>query len=138
MNSNTARLVQKTYGQEPRMDGFRSKFKALRSTKIPAARRAAISSAIGIARSLVIRGDIHSAVTELRERMTGELADSAELFGARGWTFSRRPSEFLEEAREAFERAYELGNTKEDTYYHWASMERAEPVKSNETAGVRI
>ena len=124
MNSNTARLVQRTYGNEPRMDGFRSKFKALRSTKIPAARSAAIASAIGITRSLVIRGDVKSAIAELQERMTGELADSPDLFGALGWAYSRLPTEFLREARAAFERAYELGNTKEDTYYHWASMER--------------
>jgi hypothetical protein len=56
--------------------------------------------------------------------MTGELADSPDLFGALGWAYSRIPTEFLREARAAFERAYELGNTKEDTYYHWASMER--------------
>jgi hypothetical protein len=62
--------------------------------------------------------------------MTGELADSADLFGALGWAYSRHPQAFLVEAREAFERAYELGNTKEDTYFHWASMEvaRAESV----------
>jgi tetratricopeptide (TPR) repeat protein len=125
VNSNTARLVQQTYGKEPRIDGFRSKFKALRSTKAPAARTRAVASAIGIARSLVIRGDVHSAVEVLQERMTGELADSAELWGALGWTYSRLPDEFFDEARTAFERAYDLGNTKEDTYYHWASMERA-------------
>ncbi len=124
MNSNTARLVQRTYGSEPRMDGFRSKFKALRSTNIPAARSSAIASAIGITRSLVIRGDVKSAIAELQERMTGELAESPDLFGALGWAYSRLPGEFLREARAAFERAYELGNTKEDTYYHWASMER--------------
>ncbi len=123
MNSNTARLVQKTYGKEPRMDGFRSKYKALQSKKVPAARSAAISSAIGITRSLVIRGDVDSAVAVLRERMTGELADSADLFGALGWAHSRRPDDSIEDARAAFERAYELRNTKEDTYFHWASME---------------
>lgn len=125
-NSNTARLVQRTYGRESRMEAFRSRFKALRSTKVPAARRTAISSAIGIARSLVIRGDVHSAIGVVQERMTGELADSGELYGALGWVYSRLPDEFLEQAREAFERAYELGNVNEDTYYHWASMERAQ------------
>jgi hypothetical protein len=130
MNSNTTRLVKRTYDSEPRMDGFRSKFRALGSTKIPAARRAAISSAIGIARSLVIRGDVYAAISELRERMTGDLADSAELFGALGWVYSRLPDEFLDEARETFERAYELGNTKEDTYFHWASMEREQAEAS--------
>ena len=124
MNSNTTRLVHRTYGAEPRMDGFRSKFKVLRSTKIPAARSAAISSAIGIARSYVIRGDARSAIEELQGRMTGELAESPDLFGALGWAYSRLPDEFRDEARAAFERAYELGNTKEDTYFHWASMER--------------
>jgi tetratricopeptide (TPR) repeat protein len=125
VNSNTARLVQRTYGKEPRMEGFRSKFKALGSAKAPAARTKTVASAIGVARSLVIRGDVHSAVKELKERMTGELADSGELFGALGWTYSRLPDEFLDQARAAFERAYDLGNTKEDTYYHWASMESA-------------
>jgi hypothetical protein len=126
MNSNTARLVHRTYGGEPRMDGFRSKFKALGSTKLPAARRAAIASAIGITRSLIIRGDAESAIAELKERMTGELTDSPDLYGALGWAYSRLPTKYLGEARTAFERAYELGNTKEDTYYHWAAMERHE------------
>jgi tetratricopeptide (TPR) repeat protein len=125
VNANTARLVHQTYGKEPRMDGFRSKFKALRSTKAPAARTRAVASAIAIARSLVLRGDVPGAIEVLGERMTGELADSGELFGALGWTYSRLPNTFYDEARTAFERAYELGNTKEDTYYHWASMERA-------------
>ncbi len=117
VNSNTARLVQRTYGREPRMDGFRSKFKALRPGKTPVARTRAVASAIGLARSLVIRGDVDSAVELLKERMTGELADSAELCGALGWTYSREPEKHLDEARTAFERAYDLGNTKEDTYY---------------------
>jgi len=124
MNSNTARLVQRTYGNEPRMDGFKSRFKALRSAKIPAARSAAISSAIGVARSLVIRGDVSTAIEEIRGRMIGDLEDSPDLLGALGWAYSRLPGEYLEDARRTFERAYELGNTKEDTYFHWASMER--------------
>jgi hypothetical protein len=124
VNSNTARLVQRTYSKEPRMDGLRSKFKALRSTKAPPARTRAVASAISVARTLVLRGDARAAVGLLEERMTGELADSAELYGALGWTYSRLPDEFLTQARVAFEHAYELGNTKEDTYYHWASMER--------------
>jgi hypothetical protein len=125
VNSNTARLVQRTYSNEPRMDSFRSKFKALRSTKAPPARTRAVASAIGLARTHVIRGDVRSAVAVVKERMTGELADSAELYGVLGWTYSRLPHDYFDEARAAFERAYELGNTKEDTYYHWASMERA-------------
>lgn len=123
INSNTARLVHRTYANEPRMHGFRSKFTALRSGKAPAARTRAVASAIGMARSLVIRGDVRSAVELLEEQMTGELANSAELWGALGWTYSRLPETYLNEARTAFERASELGNTKEDTYYHWASME---------------
>jgi hypothetical protein len=125
VNSNTARLVQRTYGKEPRMDGFRSKFRALRPGKESAGRRRAVASTIGLARSLVIRGDIDSAIQTLEERMTGELADSAELWGALGWTYSRRRDQYLSNARASFERAYDFGNTKEDTYFHWASMELA-------------
>ena len=125
VNSNTARLVQRVYGKEPRMQGFRSRLRALHSGKAPAARTKAVASAIGVARTLVVRGDVQSAVEELEARMTGELADSAELWGALGWTYSRLPAKYLNEARTAFERASELGNTKEDTYYHWTSMERA-------------
>jgi len=125
INPNTGRLVQRTYGKDPRMDGFRSRFKVLRTGKAPAGRTRAVASAIGLARSLVIRGDVRSAIEVLEERMTGELADSAELYGALGWTYSRLPNEYFDKARATFERAYDLGNTKEDTYYHWASMERA-------------
>jgi hypothetical protein len=124
MNLNTRRLVQRTYRSEPRMEGYQAKLKALRSARAPAGRAAAVASAIGIARSLVIRGDVHAAVALLRERMTGELSESAELYGALGWVYSRLPGEFRDEARQAFEKAYELGNTMEDTYFHWASMER--------------
>lgn len=124
VNSNTARLVQRTYSKDPRMDGLRSKFKALGTTKAPPARTRAVASAISVARAHVIRGDVRAALEVLEQRMTGELADSAELYGVLGWTYSRLPDEFFREARAAFERAFEFGNTKEDTYYHWASMER--------------
>jgi hypothetical protein len=122
MNSNTRRLVLRTYGQEPRVAGFRSKFKALGSERAPAARSSAVSSAVGIAKAHVVRGDPDSAVRVLQERMTGELHEEADLWGALGWAHSRRGSSGAGDAERAFQEAFDRGSTREDTYYHWASM----------------
>lgn len=123
LNLNTRRLVLRTYGSDPRVDSYKARLRALGSSRVPAARSRAAGLAIGTAASLVTRGDYESAIAELRRRMTGELADSPELYGALGWAYSRLPDEHFDHARAAFERAFDLGNTKEDTYLHWADME---------------
>lgn len=123
-NSNTSRLVEKTYGSEPEMEGVRSRLKGRRRPTGIGAERTAISSAIGVAQSLVTRGDVSAAIAALQEEMTGDLADSAELHGVLGWAYKRLPNP--EKARAAFRRAYELGDTKEDTYFHWSTLESQE------------
>jgi tetratricopeptide (TPR) repeat protein len=126
-NNNTARLVEKTYGSEPEMEGVRSRLKGRRKAAGAGAERTAISSAIGLAQSLAARGDVSGAIQSLKEEMIGDLADSPELHSVLGWAYKRLPDN--EKAIAAFERAYELGDTKEDTYYHWASVE-AEAAES--------
>jgi hypothetical protein len=123
MNLNTKRLVGKTYGSDEQVGKYQARFRALGSGRTSVARNAATAMAIGLARSLVIRGDVDGAITALNDRMVGELADSPELLGALGWTYSRLPEAHAQAARKTFERAYEMGNTIEDTYVHWSDLE---------------
>jgi hypothetical protein len=123
MGLNTKRLVLKTFGSDERTERYRARFRTIGSSRVSAARSAATAMAIGLARSLVVRGDVDGAIAALDERMTGDLADSPDLLGALGWAYSRRPNERARDARRTFARAYELGNTKEDTYVHWAVLE---------------
>jgi hypothetical protein len=123
LNLNTRRLVQRTYGGDPRLDTYRARFTTLGSSRVPAARSARTAMAIGHAKALITRGDVEGAVAVLRDSMTGELADSADLYGALGWAYSRAVDAHMDDARSAFERAYELGATKEDTYFHWTKLE---------------
>ncbi|MGV1047333.1 MAG: hypothetical protein ACOYD4_02240 [Solirubrobacterales bacterium] len=126
-NSNTARLVEKTYGDEPEMEGVRSRLRSRRKQSGAGAERTAISSAVGLAHSLVTRGDVPAAIAGLQEMMTGDLAQSAELHGVLGWAYKRLPDP--EKARAAFRQAYELGETREDAYFHWATLESEEASK---------
>lgn len=123
MNLNTKRLVGKTYGSDERMGQYQARFRTLGSGRTSAARNTATAMAIGLARSLVVRGDIEGAIEALKDRMTGELAESRDLLGALGWIYSRRPETYGQLARATFERAYDQSNTKEDTYIHWAELE---------------
>lgn len=123
LNLNTRRLVQRTYREDQRMDAYRARFKTLGSSRLPAARNARTAIAIGHAKALITRGDVGGAVAVLKESMTGELASSPDLYGALGWAYSRAHDASINDARAAFERAYELGATKEDTYFHWAKLE---------------
>jgi hypothetical protein len=123
-NSNTSRLVEKTYGDEPEMEGVRSRLKSRHKPSGAGAERTAISSAVGLAHSLVTRGDVPAAIAALQEAMTGDLAKSAELHSVLGWAYKRLPDP--EKARAAFQQAYDLGDTKSDTYFHWAMLESQE------------
>ena len=124
-NRNTARLVQKTFGREPLYAAVRATFETLSGSPQPSALRKAVGVAIGEARARVLRGDADGAADSLRSTMTGELLDNADLWGALGWVLSRRRGdEHVREARLAFQRSHALGSTKEDTYYHWVTMER--------------
>ena len=123
MNLNTKRLASKTFGADERMERYRARFRTLGAGRASAARSSAIAMAIGLARSLVVRGDVDGAIAALTQRMTGELSESPELLGALGWVYSRVPSSHGEVARKTFARAFELGATREDTYVHWAALE---------------
>ena len=58
--------------------------------------------------------------------MTGELADSPDLYGVLGWLYSNeQPLEsYYEPATEAFERSHALGSSKIDMYHYWLTMEK--------------
>ena len=78
------------------------------------------------------------ALEHLTNGMTGELADSPDLYGVLGWLYSRQSlEEFERPAREAFNRSHQLGSLKTDTYFHWALMEKntAEWMITNATEG---
>ena len=52
---------------------------------------------------------------------------NTDLHGVLGWVYKTwKPSPRYSDARNSFERATQLGCSKEDTYWHWAAMEQAQ------------
>ena len=130
MNNNTSRLVQQTFRSDGRMKTFFDAARALSGERVPEAKKAAIAKIVAQTRNHVRNGDFQSAEDLLRDSMTGELANSADLFGVLGWVYSCQPLEkHTRLARSAFEESYRLGSSKVDMYYHWASLERKQAEK---------
>ena len=126
MNRNTSRLVQQTFRDDGRMRSFEAAFRSLSGERVPEARRAAIARVVRQTNDLVRSGAFGQAERNLLDSMTGELADSADLYGVLGWVYSCQspPERFATLAEEVFDTAHRLGSTKDDTYYHWAEFER--------------
>lgn len=123
-NTNTRRLVEKTYSRNPKYRSYRESFSTLIGSVKPARLRRAVGIAISSAHAAVLRGDSGGAEEVIREAMTGELSDNADLWSMLGWVLSRSANDMsLERARKAFSRSHNRGSRKEDTYYHWARLE---------------
>lgn len=140
LNSNTRRLVQKTYSADARVVGYGTAFRSLSGERVPEAKSAAIGRIIKQASELVFRGQIENAAEQVKSMMTEELSDSPDLYGTLGWIYSRDTSTYAAAASEAFLQAHRLGTKKEDTYYHWASMEKeiAESITFQESDEVVV
>ena len=126
MNRNTCRLVQKTFVEDPRSRTFTAAFGALTGKRVPEARRAATARIVRRTTEILRTESFGAAERHLRDSMTGELANSSDLFGVLGWLYSKQEprTEYAALAREAFQKAHALGSRKVDTYYHWAELER--------------
>ena len=124
LNTNTRRLVQQTYRRDARMPGKVAAFKGLTGERVPEARRKAIAWIIRQAKELSFSNEMDAAAQHVRDSMTGELADSADLYGFLGWIYSRPHGFRPDEARSAFQNADRLGARRTETYYHWAQLER--------------
>jgi len=123
-NTNTRRLVQKTYNRSPVYISYGKSFEARIGTVKPALRKT-VGIAISEAKASVSRGDIRGAVDRIRSEMIGELEDNPDLWGVLGWVLSRHANGgSVEEARQAFKRSHNSGSRKEDTYHHWKELER--------------
>ena len=124
MNANTSRLVQQTYKDDNRMNGFKAAFRALTRERVPGAKQSAIANTIETANKIERRQGIESAVRFLQQNMLGELtANSPDLYGVLGRIYSKQPEYYSQEARDAFKKAHELSVSKSDTYYYWFEME---------------
>ena len=124
-NRNTQRLVQKTYGREPVFQSYQASFRSLTGHAPSPALRKAVATSVNTTRALVQRSDLEGAEQYLRSAMTGELKNNSDLWGVLGWVLCRkRAGQSISKARDAFRKSHELGSTKEDTYFHWAGMER--------------
>ena len=125
MNANTSRLVHQTYRDDNRLKTFSASFSALSGERVPEAKKYAIGKVINRTKE-IFRNSFASARDYLEENMTGELADSPDLYGVLGWMYSnQQPLEsYYDRATKAFERSHSLGSSKIDTYYHWLTMER--------------
>ena len=126
MNNNTSRLVQQTFRDDGRMRTFSAAFKALTGERVPEAKKIAIGKIVSRTMGLARSNSPQAAEEHLVGSMTGELADSPDLYGVLGRLRSGRQSldEYAQLARDAFERSYRLGSSKVDTYYHWVVLER--------------
>lgn len=126
MNRNTGRLVQKTFRGDSRVATFAAALKALTGERIPEAQRAATGRLIWQTKERWRNDSFAAAEKNLLEGMTGELVNSADLFGVLGWLYSKQEplDRYAEDARKAFLKAHRLGARKVDTYYHWTELER--------------
>ena len=126
MNANTRRLVEQTFRGDNRFTAFKTAFDTLTGERVPEAKRRAIGSLIARTKRLQFTEGVDSAVQNLRDSMTGELADSADLYGVLGWLYSKQPADHdVALARMAFEKSHRLGASKIDPYYYWFTMEKA-------------
>ena len=125
MNKNTNRLVEQTFRNDGRFTTYHDAFRALTGERVPEAMRAAIGRIISKTKTLERGGGFINAKNFLVDNMTGELANSADLYGNLGWLYSRQPiRENASMARDAFQMSHRLGASKVDIYNDWASLER--------------
>ena len=134
MNNNTSRLVQQTFRNDGRMKTFSAALRALTGEHVTEAKKAAIGKIIGRTMGLLKSGGFKTAIDHLNENMTGELEHSPDLFSVLGRLHSNQQPlrEHVSSARNAFHKAHQLGASKVETYFYWASMERnlAEEMRS--------
>ena len=123
-NSNTRRLVQKTYSRDPAFLGIKEAFQSLAGVSLPDRMRRRIAQAISDATGRVVQGDFAGAEERIRRDMTGDLELNPDMWGALGWVLTRFPDRDAVVVRNAFENAHKFGARKEDTYYHWINFER--------------
>ena len=123
MNANTSRLVQQTFRDDGRLRTYSAAFRALTGERVPEAKRIAIGKIV-IRTKELSRTSFERARDVLLESMTGELAESSDLFGVLGWLYSNQQpiEEYAKLAQKAFERSHYLGSARVDPYYHWATM----------------
>lgn len=126
MNNNTSRLVQQTFKDDGRVKTFLAAFKALTGERIPEAKKIAIAKIIGQTKELAKSDSFEAAEKHLLDSMTGELENSADLYGFLGCLYSnQQPLELhAQKAQAAFLESYRLGSSKIDTFFHWAELER--------------
>ena len=125
MNPNTTRLAQQTFREDGRRETYSAAFRALTGERVPEAKRRAIAIIVAETQKRYRNEEIGVAKEFLESRMVGELKDSPDLYGILGWLCARgSDEESKEEALNAFNKSHELGGRKEDTYFHWATMEK--------------
>ena len=125
MNINTRRLVEQTFRVDSRLTTFKAAFDTLTGERVPEAKRRAIGSLIAKTKRLEFTAGVNQAIQNLIDGMTGELADSADLYGVLGWLYSKQAvDDYIESARSAFEQSHRMGASKIDPYFHWFTMEK--------------
>ena len=121
MNGNTRRLVQQTYKGDHRLNVYSEAYVSLSGERVPEAKRKAVGRVISRTAAIERREGLEWAVDYIKGEMTGELTDSADLYGVLGSLYGKLS--LIEEARRAFYKSHSLGAAKVDIYYHWGTME---------------
>ena len=125
MNLNTSRLVKQTFKDDNRLKTYAAAFRSLTGERVPEAKKRAIGRIIYETKNLERSHGFQVAQQHLTDNMTGELADSPDLYGVLGWLCAKQQiEEYTDTAREAFVRSHRLGSSKVDTYFHWVMMEK--------------
>lgn len=123
VNANTRRLVLKTQSKDSRIETFRNALRSFRGDNSPPAMQMAIGSVFSICKSYLLRQDFDGAINCVKLAMTGELANSADLYGLLGKVYSKMGAKFVKSGREAFEAGHQNGSRNPSMYYEWANME---------------
>ncbi len=126
LNRNTGRLVEQTFRTDRRVRTYSDAFKALSGDRVPEAQKIMIGRVINRASDFVHQADYAAAAEYVHENMTGDLANSADLYSMLGRIhFRQSGADYIEEARKAFENAHRFGSKKIENYAYWAELERS-------------
>ena len=125
MNNNTRRLVESTFRKDPTYREIGAAFAAITGDIKSLIRTRTIGSSISRAAVYLRQGEGEQAI-EVLDGALDQSPNDPDLLGAKGWIYKSMKPPKLELARQSFDRAYQLGASKLDTYWHWAMMETDE------------
>lgn len=121
VNLNTRSLVREAYGSSEEYRRILTAYKTI-SDGVPQFGRGAVSAFIRQAIYLV-RASKHREAEELLIKTIQKYDSNPDLIGVLGFIYKTWVPPRLTDAREQFQRAWQLKSKKEEMYEHWSRME---------------